>query len=296
LFQLITSSVTTPRFPLHIQQASVCNAAEFAHLFEGQPWKNVKIWQDRPLPIRRLSKVIHRILDPARDRVEDRHACALAVMTKAPRAGFVKTRLVPPLTPKQAAQLNKCFLRDTAAAISEAVATDTRGIGVYTPVGAEAAYTDIFPLDFLLIPQRGDNFGDRLLFALEDLFLCGFEAVCLIDSDSPTVPTAVYERAVKLLQQRGDRMVLGPSDDGGYYLIGVKRPIRTLFEGIDWSTALVLHQTLQRASDMRLEVVLLPSNYDVDDRESLERLRRELLGDNASANVAGHTQNFLREL
>src|SRR5262249_42398591 len=159
---------------------------------------------------------------------------------------------------------------------------DTRGVGVYTPVGAEAAYIDIFPLDFLLIPQRGDGFGDRLLFALEDLFVCGFEAVCLIDSDSPTVPTSVYERAAKLLQQPGDRMVWGPWDEGGFYLIGVKRPLRTLFEGIDWSTELVLQQTLQRASKIRVEAVLLPSHYDVDGCESLERLRRDLLGDNPS--------------
>ena len=240
--------------------------------------------------------MIHRILHPAQDRVEDQHVCALAVMTKAPRAGFVKTRLVPPLTPKQAAELNTCFLRDTAAAISAASTTGTRGIGVYTPVGAEAAYIDILPLDFFLIPQRGETFGDRLLFAVEDLFACGFEAVCLIDSDSPTVPASAYEQAVKRLRQPGDRAVLGPSDDGGYYLIGVKRPVFNLFKGIDWSTELVLQQTLQRASDIRLEVVLLPSNYDVDDHASLERLKRELLGDNAPANVAVHTQNFLREL
>jgi len=240
--------------------------------------------------------VIHRILHPAHDRVEDQHVCALAVMTKAPRAGFVKTRLVPPLTPEQAAELNRCFLRDTATAISEADTTDAQGIGVYTPVGVEAAYIDILPLDFFLIPQRGETFGDRLLFAAEDLFACGFEAVCLIDSDSPTVPASAYEQAVKLLQQSGDRAFLGPCDDGGYYLIGVKRPIRTLFEGIDWSTELVLQQTLQRASDISLEVVLLPSNYDVDDHASLERLKRELLGDNALANVAVHTRNFLREL
>ena len=107
-----------------------------------------------------------------------RGLCALAVMTKAPQAGRVKTRLVPPLTPEEAAELNKCFLRDTAAAISSAcsrrpVERRSRNqlssalcpdIAVYTPVGAESAYTDILPADFSLLPQRGDKFGERLVF------------------------------------------------------------------------------------------------------------------------------------
>src|SRR5437660_12443029 len=104
-----------------------------------------------------------RILDPTlRDQLPPA-SCALAVMTKAPQAGRVKTRLVPPLTPEEAAELNKCFLRDTAAVISSVcsrrpvgdahashseAATAARGIAVYTPVGAESAYTDVLPADF----------------------------------------------------------------------------------------------------------------------------------------------------
>jgi len=183
----------------------------------------------------------------------------LAVMTKAPQPGQVKTRLVPLLTPDEAAELNKCFLRDTAVAISRAcsrrpagkasevqfehagashseAATARCGIAVYTPVGAESAYTDILPADFTLLPQRGDKFGERLYFAVEDLFKCGFESVCLIDSDSPTVPSENFTEAVEMLSASEDRVVLGPSDDGGYYLIGVKKPHRHLFEQIYWST------------------------------------------------------------
>ena len=243
---------------------------------------------------------LHRLLNPVSADYYDlaeQHLCALAIMTKEPRAGRVKTRLVPPLTSQQAAELNKCFLRDTAAAISEVTGTSVHGVAgvaVYTPVGAQAAYEDILPPDFFLIPQRGDNFGDRLLFALEDLFWCGFEAICLIDSDSPTVPASAFKRAIELLKQPGDRMVLGPSDDGGYYLIGLKRPISTLFGRIDWSTELVFQQTLQRASEIRLDVALLPNHYDVDDRASLDRLRHELLDENVPTNVAVHTRSFLR--
>src|SRR5438105_12186674 len=116
-----------------------------------------------------------RILDPTlRDQLPPA-SCALAVMTKAPQAGEVKTRLVPPLTPDQAAELNKCFLYDTVTAISSAISNNNAcGIAVYTPIGTELAYADILPSNFSLLPQRGDQFGERLYFAALDLLKCGF--------------------------------------------------------------------------------------------------------------------------
>jgi uncharacterized protein len=243
-----------------------------------------------------------RVLDPNLPGRMARGLCALAVMTKAPQAGRVKTRLVPPLTPEEAAELNKCFLRDTADAISSACSrrpVDDEGktarssaIAVYTPVGAESAYTDVLPADFSLLPQRGDEFGERLYLAVEDLFKCGFDSLCLIDSDSPTVPAENFEEAVELLSTSEDRVVLGPSDDGGYYLIGMNKPHRHLFEQIDWSTERVLNQTMQRATEIGVEVKLLPTGYDVDDDASLRRLRDELLTDTTSADIAPHTREF----
>ena len=238
-----------------------------------------------------------RVLDPNLPSRVTRGVCALAVMTKAPQAGRVKTRLIPPLTPEEAAELNKCFLRDTAAAISNAAGPDSAcGIAAYTPVGAESAYTGILPADFSLLPQRGDKFGERLCLALEDLFKCGFESVCLIDSDSPTVPAENFQQAVELLSASEDRVVLGPSDDGGYYLIGTNKPHRHLFEQIDWSTERVLNQTRQRATEIGTEVKLLPTGYDVDDDASLRRLCNELLGEQADGGVAPNTQRFLADL
>src|SRR5262245_1772497 len=256
-----------------------------------------------------------RVLDPNLPDRGARGVCALAVMTKAPQAGRVKTRLVPPLTPEEAAELNKCFLRDTAAAISiacsrrsvtdagnryepgashsEAATAQCCGVAVYTPVGAESAYYDILPASFSLLPQRGDKFGERLYLAVEDLFKCGFDSACLIDSDSPTVPGGNFAEAVELLSTNQDRVALGPSDDGGYYLIGVKKPHGRLFEQIDWSTERVLKQTIQRATEMGLEVKLLPRGYDVDDGASLRRLCDELLGKNARVGVAPNTRKFL---
>lgn len=258
-----------------------------------------------------------RVLDPNLPDPGAKALCALAVMTKAPRAGRVKTRLTPPLTPEQAAELNKCFLRDTAAAISIACSGGLRppkagtasvhpgahgappqgsGIAVYTPVGAESAYTGILPADFSLLPQRGDNFGERLYFAVEDLFKCGFGSVCLIDSDSPTVPSKNFAEAVGLLSASGDSVVLGPSDDGGYYLIGLKKPHRRLFEQIDWSTERVLNQTIERATEIGVDVRLLPTGYDVDDEATLRRLCQELLADKALPDIAPYTRDFLAKL
>jgi rSAM/selenodomain-associated transferase 1 len=238
----------------------------------------------------------HRVLDPAARALIGNNLCALAVMTKAPRAGQVKTRLVPPLRPEEAAQLNVCFLRDTAAAIAKACGTTARGVGVYTPIGAEAAYIDILPGEFDLLPQRGDRFGERLGFATEDLSQCGFASVCLIDSDSPTVSADVYAEAVEVLSKPGDRVVLGPSDDGGYYLIGLKQNHRQLFERIDWSTERVLEQTKQRARELSLEVSLLRTGYDVDDAATLRQLCDELLSDKSERDVAPNTRKFLAAL
>ena len=219
-------------------------------------------------------------------------------MTKAPRAGQVKTRLVPPLTSEDAAKLNICFLRDTAAAIANACRSTARarGVGIYTPVGAEVAYIDILPPDFDLLPQRGDGFGERLALAAEDLFQCGFGAVCLIDSDSPTISADVYTEAAVLLSKPGDRVVLGPSEDGGYYLIGLKHSRRELFDRIDWSTERVFEQTKQRANEIKLEVSLLPIGYDVDDAKTLRRLNDELLSGKSANDVAPSTRNFLSTL
>src|SRR5438034_9498465 len=183
---------------------------------------------------------MHRVLDRQRGKQISAGFCALAIMTKAPRAGTVKTRLQPPLTPAEAAELNICFLRDIAEAIAAACSSDpgrggkgiaadkaplptkiARGIGVFTPAGSEKEYANILPLDFDLLPQRGSGFGERLMNAAEDLLHSGFESCCLINSDSTTVTADAFREAVRQLQRNDDRIVLGTADDGGYYLIGM---------------------------------------------------------------------------
>ena len=218
-------------------------------------------------------------------------------MTKAPRAGHVKTRLTPPLTAEEAAALNICFLRDTARAIV-AAGEGTRGIGCYTPADAAAAYQEIFPKDFKLISQRGSDLKERLIFAVEDLLGVGFSSVCLIGSDSPSVSASTFAEAAQILSSPNEGIVLGPSHDGGYYLIGMKTLQRRLFEEIDWSTGSVLEQTLARAAEIVLPVHLLPEAYDVDDRVTLRLLCHDLLGPKKDQTeiVAPETRKFLQEL
>ena len=227
------------------------------------------------------------------------HLCALAVMAKAPRAGRVKTRLSPPLTLEQTAALNVAFLRDTTANL--AAVPGGAGLISYTPVGDEGLFAGLLPERFALVPQRGDGFGERLLAAAEDILAIGYGAVCLIDSDSPTVPAAAYARAVEALRGPGERVVLGPSADGGYYLIGMKRARPEPFESIAWSTGSVLAETVARCAAAGLEVVLLPTWYDVDDAATLDVLKQELLNEIApvfpgQAPVIGYPATHTREL
>lgn len=217
-------------------------------------------------------------------------------MAKAPIAGVVKTRLVPPLTLTEAAALNVCFLRDMAANIDGvAAAGRADGFVVYAPAGAGAAFHGLLPPGFQMLAQRGESLGDRLCNATEDLLKAGYLGVCLINSDSPTLPRALLERAVDLLADDRDLAVLGAADDGGYYLIGLKHPHQNIFDRIAWSTADVLAHTLERAEEIGLPVELLPHWYDVDDSATLRRLYDELFSTapRDGAYPAPHTRAFL---
>lgn len=219
-------------------------------------------------------------------------------MAKAPRLGEIKTRLVPPLSPAEAAALGGAFIQDIAEnilAAAEAVAIE--GYAAYSPPGSEAEFTRLLPADIRLLPPRRIGLGASLWHAAEDLLAAGYGAVCLVNADSPTLPTTFLVEAVHALGKSGDRVVLGPAEDGGYYLIGLKRPHRRLFEDIAWSTEIVFGQTLDRAAELALRAITLPRWYDVDDSESLRRLIDELLGaDLPEAYCAPHTAGVLRQI
>jgi hypothetical protein len=203
--------------------------------------------------------------------------CAVAIMAKASVAGTVKTRLVPPLTYEEAAELNTSCLRDVAANILAAASqVPIQGFAAYYPLGAEPFFGDLLPVGFKLLPPREPTIGRSLFHAARDLFDAGYSSVCLVNADSPTLPTEFLVEAVLGLREAGDRVVLGPAADGGYYLIGLKQFHRRLFEEIDWSTERVFRQTLARAGEIGVTVVALPEWYDVDEEATLAVLAREI--------------------
>ena len=224
-------------------------------------------------------------------------------MVKAPRSGEVKTRLVPPLCAEEASLLSVCFVKDILAnllTVSESLPVDCHA--AYSPAGSEALFRDFLPPQVRLLPPRSVGLAESLPDAIEDLIAAGYEGACLVNADSPTLPTSLLIDAITSLRAPGDRVVLGPATDGGYYLIGLKHPHRHLFHDIAWSTERVYRQTAARAADIGLELVTLPPWYDVDDAASLSWLCRELLGGQRPQHctrdgyVASQTREYLRRL
>jgi len=218
------------------------------------------------------------VADPSR-------RCAIAVMAKAPRPGAVKTRLVPPLSFEHAAQLSGAFLRDITENIQRAADQEPiAGYVAYAPAGVEAMFEGtLAPGSRLLLADGAavaephiQGFGRCLFQTIRDLLGLGYQSAVVLNSDSPTLPTALLCETARALSRPEADMVLGPAEDGGYYLLGVRAPHAHLFRQIDWSTDQVAAQTRARASDLGLESVLLDPWYDVDDRHGLNRLIQDI--------------------
>lgn len=197
---------------------------------------------------------------------------ALLVIAKQPASGQTKTRLTPPLSPQQAAQLYDCFLRDTLD-IARAVPGVTRLV-YYAPDDAAGYFQTLAP-DFELTQQCGAGLGERLDHALSHFLALGFERVVVMDSDSPTLPPGYVAQAFGALADHD--VVLGPCEDGGYYLIGLTRPQPRLLREVRMSQPNVLRDTLDLAEQAGLRAALLPPWYDVDTIQALARLQTELL-------------------
>ena len=217
---------------------------------------------------------------------------AVAIMAKAPSPGAVKTRLCPPLREAEAAALYRCFLADKIAAVQSLAGAQP--VIAYTPDEAHAEFTALAP-GFALVAQRGPDLGARLHSSLASLLAAGHPGAIAVDSDTPTLPREFLQRAVDCLMRPGPDVVLGPTEDGGYYLIGVRAAHRALFEDMPWSTSAVLEITLRRAAAAGLQTVCMPTWFDVDTPDDLRRLQAELDGD-ASTPEAGHTGRFIASM
>jgi rSAM/selenodomain-associated transferase 1 len=214
---------------------------------------------------------------------------ALVVMAKEPLAGRTKTRLSPPLSGQEAAELYRCLLLDTLELMRQM--ESAQSIIAYSPHGAEPFFRRLAPPGFNFIPQVGSDLGALLDSVLTHYLQNGYRQVVVVDSDSPTLPEAYLRRAFCELDDPSVDVVLGPADDGGYYLIGLKAPCPALFRGIAMSTSTVVEETLERAREQGLRVVCLPRWYDVDTCEDLDRLIEELAS--KPDHLAPHTRTFL---
>ena len=198
---------------------------------------------------------------------QKRHKLLLVVMAKAPVPGQVKTRLTPPFTPREAVDLYQCFLQDRIEEMGRLTEIDLAV--AYTPDDARDTFVPISGNGFLLFAQKGAGLGQRLNNIFVDKYKQGYGAVSIIDSDTPDLPCTIIEQSFQALMSDGADAVFGPCDDGGYYLVGMRRPHPQLFENIPWSTGAVLEMTLARAVKLGIKTKLLPVWNDLDTFEDL---------------------------
>jgi len=216
----------------------------------------------------------------------------LIVLAKEPRPGLVKTRLAKGLGDLVAARLFEAFLLDTLEVCRAACRASGASLCVsYSPASAADYFQELAP-DALLMPQPDGDLGARLAAAVEFVWDRGADGAVLVGSDLPHLEQADLQLALDALASAG--AVLGPSCDGGYWLLGLSRPAPGVFEAIDWSTARVLEQTRERLEREGFEVVELPTLFDIDDAADLERLRAVL--EHASPERCPRTRSVLSVL
>lgn len=195
----------------------------------------------------------------------------LITVARHPIPGKTKTRLSPPLSQEQTANLYECFLLDTLEIMRQVPGVER--VLAYLPEDARDYFNRLAP-DMALIPQRGASLGERLDNLLNDTLLSGYEQCIAINSDGPSLPVEYLVSSFTQLESCD--VVLGPTLDGGYYLIGMKHPHSRLVLDVQMSTPRVLADTLDLASQAGLTTSLLPTWYDVDTYADLDYLYRDL--------------------
>ena len=192
---------------------------------------------------------------------------ALLIFVKYPVPGTVKTRFAPELTPEQAAAVSRALAEDTLSAISNSACYQTSVC--FAPASAWRGVRSWLGPDVSLQEQCEGDLGSRQFDAIRRALEAGFTKAVIIGSDCPTLAASDIETAFESLE--GSDLVIGPAQDGGYYLIGARRAIRSIFEGISWSTERVLKQTVERADEAGLSLELLDVKYDLDSYSDLRR-------------------------
>jgi rSAM/selenodomain-associated transferase 1 len=214
---------------------------------------------------------------------------ALVIMAKQPEGEKTKTRLCPPLQPEQAAAFYEAMLLDSMQLVTILDGCDL-AVAI-TPAGAAAYFKRITPPGALLLPVSGADIGACLAQALGALLGRGYRKVFALNADGPSLPLEYLEQAKRLLDEYD--LVIGPAQDGGYYLIGMKELHPELFRGIAWSSERVCSQTLERAQQLALQAALTPEWYDVDTAQDMLRLQNELA--RLPADRLVNTRRFLKD-
>jgi uncharacterized protein len=209
---------------------------------------------------------------------------AIAVMARFPYAGDVKTRLAPRLSAAERALVYCAFLQDKLEQVRRA-ARETSVISpvvAFTPRAAEPWFRELAGPAVELYAQCDGSLGERVIAAFDALLDVCPEGVILVDSDSPDLPAKFLTDAAHALAS-GTPLVLGPAEDGGYYLIGLRQRAPALFDGVTWSTERTRAQTLEGAARLGITAQLLPTWYDVDTPDDLVRLEHALARDQGQA-------------
>lgn len=217
---------------------------------------------------------------------------ALVVMAKAPIPGAVKTRMTPPLSAHQAADLSRALLLDLLDHLRT-----LDGVGrfvAFDPAGAAPLFEKIVPGGFVSFPQQGDHLGERMRRALERVLGQGNRSVVLIGSDFPVFPIRWLEDALSWLNGSDDCVVIGPSRDGGYYLIGMSRLVEELFNDIPWSSESVLAATLEKLERLGIQPRLAPQWFDFDTIADLRDLQAHIR--HCGTRLQPRTARFLNDL
>lgn len=192
-------------------------------------------------------------------------------MAKAPLPAQVKTRMIPSLDPLTVSNLYYNFLLDKIEQVKNIKA---QAFIAYTPETEFDFFRSIAPPGFDLINQVGSDLGERLANISRSLFGHGFKKVLILDSDTPNLPVEYIEKGLEQLDNSD--VVIGPCEDGGYYLIGLRASQPHLFRDIPWSTSRVTELTVNKAQSSGLIVSLLEKWYDIDTPEDLKRLKNEM--------------------
>jgi uncharacterized protein len=210
-------------------------------------------------------------------------------MCKAPFAGTVKTRLTPFLTAEASASLATAFAQD---AVQKCV--DVKRFVAYAPKNGKDVLEKILPDGISWIEQSGDNLGERMHNAFAAVYQKNHSPLVMIGTDSPTLPPTYIKQAFDVLSNHRADVVLGATEDGGYYLIGLNKPNGEILADVEWSSPRTFAQTAQNIKNLDLKLETLPAWYDVDVPEDLLRLREEISTNKNAAKIAPHTAKWLQ--